>query len=258
MKLFLPFLTVLLLGAAPAQAKEGRDLRVRVGLGAQVIPDYVGAKDHRIFPLWDIDFAHGDDLFRFEAPDDSFGIPLIDKGGFAAGPAAKLESKREDSKVGAAVGKVPTTFEVGAFAQYDFGNSFRLRGDVRKGIGGQEGIVGSIGADAYWRDGDRYVFSIGPRLLFSDERYQRAFFGVSPAASLATGLPVYSPGGGPHAVAVASGLSYQFNPRFGMFGYARYERLIGDAANSPIIRQFGSRDQLSGGIGLSYTFIVKH
>ena len=43
-----------------------------------------------------------------------------------------------------------------------------------------------------------------------------------------------------------------------MFGYARYERLVGDAGNSPLIRQFGSRDQLSGGVGLTYTFTVKH
>jgi molecular chaperone DnaK (HSP70) len=35
------------------------------------------------------------------------------------------------------------------------------------------------------------------------------------------------------------------------------ERLVGDAAKSPIVRQFGSRDQLSAGIGLSYTFTVK-
>ena len=41
-----------------------------------------------------------------------------------------------------------------------------------------------------------------------------------------------------------------------MFGFARYERLVGDAAKSPIVREFGSRNQLSAGIGLSYTFTV--
>ena len=258
MKLSLPALPLLMLAAAPASAQEARDLRVRVGVGGQLIPKYVGAKDYKLFPLLDLDFAHGSDPFRFEVPDDSFSIPLIDSHGFAAGPSAKLESKREDSDVGAAVGKVSTTFEAGLFAQYDDGTRFRVRGEVRKGLGGHEGVVGSIGADVYWRDGDLYVFSIGPRVDFSDERYQRAFFGVSPAASLATGLPVYNPGGGIHGIAAASGLSYQFNPRFGMFGYARYERLVGDAGNSPLIRQFGSRDQLSGGVGLTYTFTVKH
>jgi outer membrane protein len=41
-----------------------------------------------------------------------------------------------------------------------------------------------------------------------------------------------------------------------LFGYARYERLVGDAARSPIIRALGSRNQLSGGVGLNYTFTI--
>jgi outer membrane protein len=70
-------------------------------------------------------------------------------------------------------------------------------------------------------------------------------------------LPVYRPDAGLHAAALTSGLSYQFSPRFGMFGFGRYERLLGDSAKSPIIREFGSHNQLSGGLGLSYTFTVK-
>ena len=92
--------------------------------------------------------------------------------------------------------------------------------------------------------------------MLSDARYQRAYFAVTPAASLASGLPAYRPGGGIQGVAVASGMSYQLNSRWGLFGYARYERLVGDAARSPIVREFGSRNQLSGGIGLNYTFTI--
>ena len=208
-------------------------------------------------PLWDIDIARGDNPFSFEAPDDSFGIDLISAGRFSAGPAANIESSRKDSDVGAPVGKVPTTFEAGAFAQYEISDSVRLRGELRKGIGGHKGLVGAVGADWIARDGDRYVFSVGPRLLFSDGRYQRAYFGVTPAAALASGLPAYRPGGGVHAVALASGLSYQFTPRWGLFGYGRYEHLVGDAAKSPIVRELGSRNQLSGGVGLSYTFTIR-
>jgi outer membrane protein len=42
-----------------------------------------------------------------------------------------------------------------------------------------------------------------------------------------------------------------------VFGYGRYERMVGDAAKSPIVRDLGSRNQLSGGLGISYTFIMK-
>ena len=246
-----------LLLSTPAAAEDGDDLRVRVGLGAQLKPEFIGAENYGIGPLFDLDFARGDNPFPFEAPDDGFGIKLFSSGRFAAGPVANIEWKRKDSDVGAPVGKVKTTVEIGGFAEYMASDAIRLRADLRKGVNGHEALVGSLGADRIWRDGDRYVFSIGPRVLFSDAKYHRAYFGVSDAAALASGLPVYRPGGGIHAVAAASGLSYQFNPRFGLFGYARYERLVGDAAKSPIVRDLGSRNQLSGGLGLSYTFNVK-
>jgi outer membrane protein len=246
----------LLLVSVPAFAEDKPDIRVRVGLGAQVGPKYISADSSDVSPLFHINIARGANPFSFGAPDDSASIAVVSKNGFSFGPAANVEGSRKNSDVGAPVGRVKTTFEAGAFAQYVAQDSFRVRGELLKGLGGHDGLVGTIGADKIWRDGDRYVFSIGPRVMFSDGKYQRAYFGVTPAAALATGLPVYRPGGGVHALALASGLSYQLNDRFGLFGFARYERLVGDAAKSPIVREFGSRNQLSGGVGLNYTFTI--
>jgi MipA family protein len=239
-----------------AVAQDRSDIRVRVGLGAQLQPQFIGADGTRVAPLFHINTARGTNEFKFTAPDDSFGISVLSKGGFSLGPAGNILAPRRQSDVGARVGNVPRTFEAGAFVQYMAGSSFRLRADILKGINGHHGLVGSIGADKIWRDGDRYVFSIGPRALFSDGRYQRAYFGVTPAASLESGLPSYRPHGGLYGVALASGGSYQLSGPWGLFGFARYERLVGDAAKSPIVRQFGSRNQLSGGIGLNYTFTI--
>ena len=240
-----------------AAAQDSGDLRVRVGLGAQLEPKFIGADETEVAPLFHINTARGTHEFKFSAPDDSPGIGVVSSGGFSFGPAGNLQGRRKQSDVGAAVGNVARTIEAGAFAQYEAADSFRVRAELLKGLGGHGGLVGSIGADKIWRDGDRYVVSIGPRVLFSDARYQRAYFGITPAASLSSGLPAYRPSGGVHAVAVASGLSYQFNSRWGAFGVARYERLVGDAAKSPIIRELGSRNQLSGGIGLNYTFTIR-
>jgi outer membrane protein len=239
-----------------AAAQDGGDIRVRVGLGAQLDPQFIGADDTRVAPLFHINTARGTNQFKFSAPDDSFGIGVLSKDGFSFGPAGDIQAPRRQSDVGAPVGNVPRTFEAGAFAQYMAGDSIRVRADILKGINGHHGLVGSIGADKVWRDGDRYVFSIGPRVLFSDARYQRAYFGVTPAASSASGLPTYRPHGGLYGVALTSGLSYQLSGPWGLFGFARYERLVGDAAKSPIVREFGSRNQLSGGIGLNYTFTI--
>lgn len=244
--------------ALSAAHANGEPTRVRVGLGAQVQPAFVGSDSFEVAPLLDLATARGTNEFRFKAPDYSFGFPIIDTGAFQFGPALNLAPARKHSDVdGLALHRVKTTIEAGGYANFELSKSFYLHAELLKGLGGHDGVLGDVGADYVWRNGDKYVFSIGPRLLFSDGRYQRAYFGVTPAESLATGLAAYRPGGGIHGLAVASALSYQFNPTWGMFGYARYERLVGDAADSPIVRSnFGSRDQVSAGVGVNYSFTI--
>lgn len=249
--------TMLLLAAAPALAQDGEDLRVRVGIGAQTRPEYIGADTNEWAPLVDVSTKRGDTQFDFEAADDNFDIKLYSKNGFSIGPVANLQNSRKEKDVGAPVGKVPTTIEAGLFMQYEVTEAVRLRGEFRKGIGGHKGGVASLGADHVWRNGDLYTFSVGPRLLLSDARYHRAWFGVAPVDSLASGLPEFRPGAGVHALAATSSMTYQLGGPFGVFGYARAERLVGDAAKSPIVREYGSKTQLAAGLGLTYTFRLK-
>ena len=256
MKLFLLAAALVAPAWNAASAQDSSDLRIRVGLGAQLEPQFLGSDKRRLEPLFRINTARDGNEFNFSAPDDAPSIAVVTTDGFSFGPAGNIQGRRRESDVGAPVGSVARTLEVGAFAQYEAHDSFRVRGEILKAVNGNNGVLGSIGVDKIWRNGDRYVFSVGPRLLLSDARFERAYFGVTPRASLASGLPVYQPGGGIYGVALASGASYQLSGPWGLFGYARYERLVGDAAKSPIIREFGSRNQMSGGIGLSYTFTI--
>ena len=248
--------------ATQAQAQEqepatDRTIRVRPGIGAQIRSEYPGADTKEWAPYLKFSIARGDRPFGFSAPDDAFGIALLSMGPLRAGPAVNLQGGRKDSEVGAPLGEVKRTIEVGGFAEANVLDQFRLRVDLRRGVNGHEGLVGSLGADQIWRDGDRYTFSIGPRLLYSDSNYQRAYFGVSPEAALASGLPAFSPDGGFHAVAAAAGLQYALAGPLGLFGYARVERLIGDAAKSPVVQELGSRNQIAAGLGLNYTLTVR-
>lgn len=242
--------------AASAQEQEG-GRRVRIGLGAQAVPRYAGAEDVQIQPLVDLSLTRAGRTFAFEAPDEAFGFNILGTEGLGIGPSVTFQSSRRNKDVGVPIGKVKTTIEAGAFVQYMFGENFRLRVDGRKGLGGHDAFVGDVSADFVVRDGDRYVFSVGPRAVLSDSKYNRAYFGVTGAQSAATGLPIYRPDGGLQSVGASTSLTYQFNDRWGVIGYARYDRLVDDAADSPIVRQYGTRDQFSGGLALTYTFDVR-
>jgi outer membrane protein len=243
--------------AASADPLIGGDYRIRVGIGAQIVPQWPGSKSDEtiVYPKFSI--AKGDSPFKFSAQDDSFGIALISTHGFSAGPVAKLASGRTDEEVGAPVGEVHRTVEVGGFVQQFIGDSFRIRGELRKGIGGHKGLAGNAGVDFILRDGDKYLFSIGPRLGFADSRFMDTYFGVSEEAALASGLPEFHPSGTFRSAGVQSDFIYSLGGSWGVYGYARYARLIGDAAKSPIVLELGSRDQFSGGLGISYTFGLK-
>jgi outer membrane scaffolding protein for murein synthesis (MipA/OmpV family) len=248
-------LTASLAAPAFAQDEGGEESRrTRIGVGAHLYPSYPGSDSFDIGPILDLDRARGAEPFEFEAPDDSFSLALIDSGGFELGPVVNFEGARSAEDVGALLPKVKFSLEPGAFAALKLGESFRLRAEVRKGVTGHKGWIGLAGADWIARDGDAWLFSIGPRVTWSDDRYHDAWWGVAPTDAAPSGLPAYDPDGGIHAVGGAASFETQLGPRWGIATYAKYDRLVGDAADSPIVRQLGSRDQFSGGLALTYTF----
>jgi outer membrane scaffolding protein for murein synthesis (MipA/OmpV family) len=247
-----------MLGAATAHAQTEKPkkepLRVRVGAGAQLVPTFPGSSDIHVSPYPDFAIARGKAPFVFEAPDESFGFPVKSLGGIEVGPAGTFQGARRRRDTIAPMDEVGFSIEAGAFAQFWIAPKVRLRVEGRRGLSGHRAWVGSVGADYVVRDGDNYVFSIGPRVNLSDSKYQAAYFGVNPGESARTGLPVYRPKGGAHSVGAIAGATYSLGGRWGAVGYVRYDRLVGDAAASPFIAAHGARDQMSGGLGLTYTF----
>ncbi len=241
---------------APATAQDGRGWTVTVGAGAQIAPKFYGSEDYSIFPLPNFGLRREGQPMPFEAPDESFGVGLLGRdSAFNFGPIGRLVAKREEDDVGAPVGDVSLTVEAGGFVQVFLGPNFRVRGELRQALNGHDGLVGDISADFIVRDGDQTIFSIGPRAHWADNNFHDAYFGV-PFGVPAIGAPAYDPGSGFYSVGARAGLTQRLGRNWGLFGYAGYDRLIGDAADSPIVRDLGSRDQFSGGLGLFIEFNV--
>lgn len=238
--------------AQEAPPEERPRTRTRIALGPQLQPAFPGADRMVVRPFVDIARARANEPLAFEAADESLGFPVLWAGGFEFGPAIGFEGARKtrDSKGLPSVG---FSVEPGGFVQYGF-NAVRFRLELRHGVTGHKSLIGVASADYIARDEDKWLFAIGPRVSFSGAKYQRAYFGVPAASSAASGLPAFDPDGGIHAVGVNAGYLRQLSPRWGVYGFVRYDRLVGDAARSPFVRRDGSRNQLNGGIALSYTF----
>ena len=70
-----------------------------------------------------------------------------------------------------------------------------------------------------------------PAARWGDNDYQDAYFGVTPGVAAATGLPVFDADGGFYSVGVYAGLTYMLSRNWGLYTYAGYDRLVGDAAD---------------------------
>jgi outer membrane protein len=246
---------------ASAQPENGDEdvLIVSFGAGAQFLPEYPGADDYAIAPLFGGHVRRPGQPIPARAPDDGFGISLTGRGGtIELGPMIQFQGKRDPGDVGANVDEVDFTFEPGVFANLLVSDRLRLRAEARRGFGGHEGWIGDIGADAFFRPGPETMISIGPRLHLADEEYMESYFGITPAESARTGIPVFTPDGGVKSVGAMFGITHQLSRRLGFFAYAGYDRLVGDAADSPIVRSFGSEDQYSAGIALYLSFRMRN
>lgn len=254
-------LSLAAIGAAAATPAAAQDeprqssRRLSVGVGAQILPSFPGGDDYEIGPLFTGFSRRDGEPIPFRTPDQGFGISLLGSDSVIDfGPLVQFQGERDDEDVGAPVGDIDLTVEAGGFVNFNLGENFRIRLEGQKGIGGHEALVGTVAADFAFRPSIDTLVTIGPRLRVNDDDYADAYFGITPAVAAAAGLPAYDPEGGVRAVGVTAGVTHQLTRSFGIYGYAGYDRLMGDAADSPIVQRFGSEDQFSAGLALFFTF----
>jgi outer membrane protein len=245
-----------LLAPVPASAQEGGGgYTITAGVGAQVLTKYPGADSYSIYPMPIFGLRREGAPMPFQTQDQGLGFGFLGQGSRVnLGPSIGVRAKRQQSDVGAAVGDIGFTIEAGGFVEVYPVRNFRLRTDVRQGIGGHRGLTADLGADFIIRDESSYILSFGPRARWADADFTRAYFGVSPATAIATGVPAFTPRSGFYAFGAMAGLTYKFGRNWGMRSYLGYDRLVRGAGDSPIVRRFGSRDQFSGGAGLFIEF----
>jgi MipA family protein len=86
----------------------------------------------------------------------------------------------------------------------------------------------------------------------------RSFYGVTQRDAAWNGrVAAYKPSAGVKSFGATGTATYRFNDAWSTTVSARWERLTGQAADSPLIRNIGKRDQITIGVGFSYSFTWK-
>jgi outer membrane protein len=233
---------------------------VTIGIEARLQPAWVGADHDRVVPNPLIDIRAQGTPQRFDAPRDSIGVALFEAGQFRAGPVGNLEAPRRERHNAElrGLGNVGRTLELGGFAEYWWVPWLRTRGELRQGIGGHHGLVSDLTADVVAPVAPGWTLSGGPRLTMATSEAISPYFSVDAAQSAASGLPVYSAHGGVRSIGAGAKARYDFDRQWFTHAFVEYQRLQGDAADSPIVVQRGSPNQTMIGLGVGYSFDVPH
>lgn len=263
---YLPFLLggvalALQSGEALAQPDPSENsIEGSVVAGGAIVPDYEGSNDFRFVPL-----AGGRVQFdqRYIALEGlTLRANILASDNLEFGAVANFSFGRDDDVDSAAVGALPeidASFELGAFAAYSM--PVGERGRARIALEAVQDVssvhngwvaTGSIGYDL--AIDDRLGLGIAASASYANDDYAATYFGVTPAGSLASGLPAFDAEGGFKDVGVALSARYQLSDRWSLLAFGGYSRLLGDFAESPIVAIEGSADQFSGGIGVALAF----
>jgi outer membrane protein len=188
---------------------------------------------------------------------DSFGIPIWDAGKFLFGAAGQINYPRYNSQYSQlnGMGEVNWALQLGAFAQYWALPWLRLRAELRQGIGGETGLTGDLFADVVVPVG-QWRLSAGPRFAAQTAAAISPYFSVNATQSAATGLPVYNATGGFYSWGAGGQVEYFWTRQWSAHALVEYERISGSAANSPLVTLRGSPNQLTFGLGATYSFLM--
>jgi len=156
------------------------------------------------------------------------------------------------------LGDVRAAGEAGGFVQVVTGR-VQTRFELRQGFGGHDGVVADLTSSL--RSGDNWplvgpvIWSVGPRLTAAGSDFVNAYYGITGQQSADSGLPEYAAGSGLVSVGLTGAVVRPVNPRLAYTLFAGYDRLLGDAADSPLVRERGSANQFSIGLAVGYGFL---
>ncbi|MFV3075972.1 MipA/OmpV family protein [Niveispirillum fermenti] len=236
---------------------------IRLGAVGFVMPEYQGSDSYKLRPLPDIDISYDDRYFLSRM---GLGANVLNGGPLTVGAAIGFDGGRSSGKHPALRGYrgVGDTAVGRVFIEYDVG-PLGLSADITTDVlgRGHKGTTVTLGAGYIFKFATGTGLLISPSLTWASGDYMHRFFStttdrlrpVDPADPVTPGSAVgYKAGSGFKDAGLMAILIQPLDKNWSVTGFVGYARMLGDAADSPFVKDNGSRNQFTGGMGLAYTF----
>ncbi len=234
------------------------------GIAVGSVPDYSGSSQNTTAagPVFRYQFQNSERYFLLLGPTAT--LNLINDPSWRAGPLLNYRSARDndvEDRIVKQMDKVDSKVEVGAFLQYRLKLSDRplhqitFTGDI---AGSDNGTVGHLKTMYFQPLSDKVIANIGLGATWGNDKFAKTYYGVTGSHDIALfpslGGRKYQADGGLLGINVPFGVSWMASKQWLVSVGGRYEKLQGDAKDSPIVSERGDSDQWVGGVALSYMF----
>lgn len=239
-----------LLSPAFAQSVEDHQYVLDLGAGIMAQPRYPGS-DETIFvpyPLIAVGKFFVPGYGSVGGKDDTRNLTIY--------PSFNYIGKRNSSDSNELEGlkDVDWALEAGIGISYRY-DWIRGFAEIRQGFNGYSGQVAQFGIDLIGSPREDLELRFGPRAGWGSKNYMDTYFGITASEAAASPLydSSYKADAGFNTVGLAGSATYDLNERWKLHALAGWDRLIGDAGDSPIVKE-GSQNQFYAGTGLTYRF----
>lgn len=220
-------------------------------------PTFEGSKNRKLFFQPIISVGRGGTP-RFSSRNDNPSFAIYDTDVLRAGVVGKFLPGRDAGTDDALEGlsEVKWGGELGGFADLYVTDYLRARAELRQGIRSHDGLVADLSVDAFTDVAPGLRVSAGPRVTYATSGYTQVYYGVNATESAASGLSQYDPDGGITSYGAGGAITWDATDKLSMSAFTEYKRLAGPAADSSLVKEEGSRNQLMFGVSASYKFGV--
>lgn len=232
------------LGARPAEAA------VRVGFITLNAPRYQGSDEQKVSVVPGIFLQASNGLFA--DPFNGIGYVFEPADKLIYGVRANIETGRSIESTLPGFEKIKPRLNPGVFANYAVNEQLTLKSALRAGLGDAgDGSLLNLGATYKLYNANFISVNLNASVKFGSSSYMQSYFGVTPAQSAASGLAAYQPAAGLAMAQVGLTGGFPISREIYIFSSVSVQRLMGDAANSPIVKK---KTQPVAFIGSVYSF----
>jgi outer membrane scaffolding protein for murein synthesis (MipA/OmpV family) len=227
--------------------------KVSLGIIGGTRPDYEGSDDYELAWAPDIKVSwRGIIVIRGKS-----GRVVYRNGDFKGGLLIRAEGGRDDddNKALKGLGDVDSGMSIGTFMEYDISDRLTAKGEFRHEVGiGHGGGIVELGLHlGFPLDKKPWIKGhIGTTIATGE--YMDEFFSIDAGQAAASGYTTYDADWGPKNFESSLMVGYDITESWVVGGMVLYSRLVGDAADSPIVDKKGSPNQFTAGISLGYQF----